>query len=297
MSKSTVGKIYGSVKESNQRAKDNTAQRKQAGESPESIILSRNDLDGHYDASRMIQTTLGGVRRNITNEDLAAFKANIKTAQTRFKGGITAKQVIDFSTQATRDRSSKQIHMVVPSRGTNRLIRFITNAGPDSKDSRHFVNVEFMGLNPAAVSEMIPRKAVNWLRKQPIKFECDCGAFTFWYRYIASIGNYNTGRNETGFPKVRNPNLEGVACKHALRVMSEIERGGVVQMFLQKLIIEMRASDTGTAQVKLTQEEADRATKGQSRRTTGNIISTTEQKKGRKRKSSNCKRIEQITKT
>ena len=227
MMTSPLGNLKGSVSESKRRAADNKIQRKDEAASPQSIILGRNDLDGSYDAARLLFTTLGGKLRPITKADLATFKANVKTAQTRFKGGISAKQVIDLSIQKARDKATTEIHMVIPSSGGNNLVRFITNASDKSKDVRHFVNVEFLGFNPAMQSNMEPRKAVNWLRKQPLKFECDCGSFTFWYRYIATIGNYNAGRKETGFPKIRNPKLDGVACKHALRVMSEIERGGV----------------------------------------------------------------------
>jgi len=280
MAKNRIGYVKGSAKESDQRSSLNTQQRKEAFESPKSIILGRNDLDGLYDAARMLETTLGGKKaRPLTPNDLVAFKKNIETAQTRFKGGISAQQVIDLSLQIARDRAKKQITMVIPSMGTNKRIRFITNAWKESKDTQHFVNVEFMGFNPAMQSNMEPRKAVNWLRKQPLKFECDCGNFTFWYRYIASIGDFNAGRKETGFPKIRNPNLDGVACKHALRVMSEIQRGGVVQSFLQKLIVKARANDSGNAQVRLSQKEADNATKGQARRTVGNAVSTSEQKR------------------
>lgn len=50
MTKNPLGQLLSSVKESNQRAEANALQRKLAGESSKSIILSRSDLDGNYDA-------------------------------------------------------------------------------------------------------------------------------------------------------------------------------------------------------------------------------------------------------
>ncbi|MFK5950337.1 MAG: hypothetical protein QM500_16385 [Methylococcales bacterium] len=290
------GKIAGSAKEANQRNADNRQQRKEAGLSTNSIILGRNDLDGSYDANRLLRTTLGGVDRDITPSDLVAFKRNVATAQEKFKGGITAQQVINLSINDARDRASKQITMVVPSIGTNKMVRFITNASKESKKTRHFVNVQFTSFNAAMQSNMEPRKAVNWIRKQPLKFECDCENFTFWYRYIASIGDFNAGRKETGFPKIRNPQVRGVACKHALRVMSEIERGGVVQTFLQKLLVKARADDFGNAQVRTSEKEADRAAKGQKRRTTGNILKTSLQKRAERSRKNAAKASKSATK-
>ena len=168
MNNSPFGQLSGSVAESKQRAAENKLQRKEAAESPNSIIIGRNDLDGQYDSSRMLETTLGGKSRPITPADLVAFKRNVATAQEKFKGGISAQQVIDLSIKDARDRASSQINMVVPSLGGNNLVRFITNASKDSKKTRHFVNVQFMSFDAGMQSSMEPRQAVNWIRKQPL---------------------------------------------------------------------------------------------------------------------------------
>ena len=63
---------------------------------------------------------------------------------------------------------------------------------------------------------------MNLLNYGKLKFECDCGRHDYWYRYIATIGKYNYGIDESRYPSTRNPNVTGVACKHALRVMKHV---------------------------------------------------------------------------
>jgi len=84
---------------------------------------------------------------------------------------------------------------------------------------------------------------------------------------------------ETGFPKVRNPNLTGIACKHIVRVAAEIDKSsGSIVMFLERLMAKAKSSDTGKASIRTSQKEAERTIKNQARRTTGNKIITSADK-------------------
>ncbi len=77
----------------------------------------------------------------------------------------------------------------------------------------------------AALGNPRPSAKVSYyLTKSYLKFDCDCGRHRFWYRYISTIGGFNAGRDETGFPKIRNPQLTGVACKHVLRTLTAIQQ-------------------------------------------------------------------------
>lgn len=71
---------------------------------------------------------------------------------------------------------------------------------------------------------------------------------------------------ETGFPKIRNPNLVGVACKHVLRVMSEIEGGNAVQAFLARAIEKGRKNGDGAGHIRQLQKEAERLADKQAKR-------------------------------
>lgn len=268
-----LGKIKGHISEARNRAATDRREREAAEKSPNSIILTKREVQGEWDASRVLMTTIGGAPRPITTNDLAQFRHNMRIAQKNFNGdGITARQVIDLassrpmpgaSPETDIDRARKQITMAVPVSAFNNEIRFITNSGPNSDVNRHHVLVRFNAFVEAANKLMAsgakdrkdPKQTANWLRKQKLAFDCDCGRHRYWFRYISTIGNFNSGRKELGFPKIRNPNLKGVACKHVLRVMSEVESSGVVLNFLSRHMEKLRDSADNTARHQSKQAE------------------------------------------
>jgi hypothetical protein len=276
---SWLGKLAGSGSEAKRRLAEDAAQRAAEGRDEKSIILNQKDvLTGQWDASKVLFTTIDGKLRPITADDLSAFRHNIQVTQSRFTKGITAKQVIDWSLGIDRKRATQQIKMAVPVSANNGKVRFMTNAGPDSDVTRHHVMVEFLNYGAESASGLTdPRKAALRLRKGPLRFDCDCGRHRFWYRYIATIGGYNAGRAETGYPKIRNPKLYGLACKHVLRVMSDINSGGATLGFLTKLMSKAKASDDAKAKMKQKQAEAEKVVNNQARRTAE--IKTSEQKR------------------
>lgn len=280
---SLLGKLKGHVGEAKGRAAEDAAQRKAAGGAPRSIILTKNDVQGEYDAHRILFTTLGGKARAITSDDLATFRQNMRIAQKNFHGnGITARQVIDLASshplgyakpnEASSDitKARTEITMAVPVSAMvtpdKRLdVRFITNAGPDSKVTRHHVLVRFNSFAEAANKLMAstvkdrkdPKQSANWLRKQKLAFDCDCERHRYFLRYVSTIGNFNAGRDEHGFPKLKNPGLKGVACKHVLRVMAEIDASATVGTFLAKQMEKVQVSADNTARHQQKQKEAD----------------------------------------
>lgn len=261
-----LGNLSGAVKDAKDRYKSEEAIRKAS----KPKLLTPNDIiTGKWDASRTLQTTLGGVLRNITADDLAAFKANQKTVADKYEKGITAQQVINHSLQVDRDRANKEIRMAVPSSFVNGTLRFITNAGGTTKGvHRHFVTVEFIKWgSESASSDKNARQSAFAIKKSPLKISCDCRRWRFWYTYLASIGGFNAGLNESAFPKVRNPNLSGVACKHILRVMHEVINGGSVVNFLTNHMEKSKAHDKNKAQTRNKQKEAEKLAKRQNKRT------------------------------
>lgn len=272
-----LGKVKGHIGEAKNRAKADKLEREAAEKHPQSIILTKREVQGEWDASRVLMTTIGGAPRPITTNDLAQFRHNMRMAQKNFNGdGITARQVIDLASSKPMpgagpgpdtdiDRARKQITMAVPVSAFNNEVRFITNAGPGSEVNRHHVLVRFNAFALAANKLMAstakerkdPKQTANWLRKQKLAFDCSCQRHRYWFRYISTIGNFNAGRKELGFPKVRNPNLKGVACKHVLRVMSEVESSTSVLNFLSRHMEKLRDSQDNTAKHRIKQKEHD----------------------------------------
>lgn len=214
------------------RFAEQTAQRQAAA----SRILGPDDVAGDYDAGRLLSTTLGGQLRAVTADDLVRFKRTAEALGKRFVGGITAKSVIDHSFPIDRERANREIRVAVPVQRMGNDVHFITNAGPRSDVTRHHVHVQFLALDVAIAS---PSKAADMVKTViggKIRMQCDCDRWRFLYRYMATVGRYNAGRPETGFPKITNPTLGGVACKHVLRVMNQLS-APVVRSFIEKMIM------------------------------------------------------------
>lgn len=284
MTEKNIFDLKGAVSEARARAKADADRRAAAGSGEKSVILNPKDVRGDYDAVRLLSTTLGlqpGEKpRALTSDDLAAFRHNANLLGKRFAGGVTPRNVIDMSETVDRKRAREQITTALPvsARGVkdasgkvDRLeVRFMTNASKDSPDDRHHVTVEFMGY-PVAIASAAKKTAVKGallMRKQNVRFDCDCGRHTFWYRYLATIGNYNAGRAENGYPKIRNPNLAGMACKHVLRVMTEIESGAYVASFLTRAVEKGRKSEDGSGNIRARQKQNDQQAEKQADRPT-----------------------------
>lgn len=194
-------------------------------------FLRPSDVAGEYDFQRALTTTLGGVKRFITAEDLKIFAQNIKTLQQNYKGGISPQQVINLSLDIDIQRANKQITYAMPRSRKDDVVHFLVDASGEHGAMHHFVNVQFLGFDGVRLypGKITPHQVKNRLAGGNVRFECDCGRYKYWYRYLNTIAGTNLGRKETAFPKIRNPNLAGVACKHILRTMQWIKSPQGVQ--------------------------------------------------------------------
>lgn len=233
-----TGRVTSAAKEAREAADMDLARRQAAR-----TILNPNEVSGEYDAGRALATSLGGQQRPITLDDLRAFQENVKNLKKtkQFKQGITAQGVIDLALDADKERANSEIRMAIPARYRGAVFHFITNAGPGSEKTRHHVDVEFLDFqSQVAASSLDPKKIGKAVAKGRLSFNCDCERHTFWFRYIATIGHFNYGRAETGYPKIRNPRLQGVACKHVLRTMHVILKDAAVHTKIAGQVIAAR---------------------------------------------------------
>lgn len=205
-------------------------------------LLRPDEVAGGYDAGRLLTTTLGGVLRPLTREDLATFKRNAEMLGKAFKGGITAKGVIDHSTRIDRERSNAQIRVALPRQFGDGKMHFVTNAGPESKVTRHHVLVDFLNYSAAVASPSKSTDMAKSVTGGAIKFSCDCEHHKYVFSYIATIGKFNAGMPQLGFPKLKNPHLVGVGCKHVLRVMQQLSTP-LVRTHVAKMIDVGRRGD------------------------------------------------------
>lgn len=204
--------------------------RSQVGEADQKgkrVLLTPADIEqgASYDIKHVFMTTLGGELRAMNEEDFKAFRRNIELLQNQYAKGIKVNDVITLARPIDIQRCNREIHLAMPTafNAETATVRFMTNASGKHGKTEHHQYVEFTQLTPLISSaNELQHSNVQKAVKGKIKFECSCGRHTYWYRYIASVGGFGHGRQETGYPKIRNPNLIGVACKHALRVMQYI---------------------------------------------------------------------------
>ena len=286
-------KLKGAISDARARHKADAARRAAA-----EGILDPTTLYNE-DASGKLTTTLGGVNRAITIDGLKVFKQKVDAFEAEIKrkggslGGIAPRAVIDMALASDLQRARKQITRAVLHNAKDGLLHFITNAGPGPwnsekskrRVSNHHVHIQLMAFDAAvAAGTLDPQKAARKLRTGAIKFDCDCGRHTFWYRYIATIGRWAYGRQEGGYPKIRNPNLNGVACKHVIRVVSELESSPFVLAKLAELIDAARKHPLNKGSVKTSQKEADAQHAKEERKIKTSDQRATEAQKARERR-------------
>lgn len=261
-----LGKLRNARAEARTRASDGEARRVGAA----NILDPKQVASGKaWTPAKVMEATLGtsavlmGQQSvALTSSQIRAFKQNIKSVQQQFRGGMTAQQVLDFAAHIDKERAQREIRVSVPSFAKGGEVHFVTNASLKYKETRHHVTVEFMSFEAAvAGGQGTPLQMARWLRQEPLKFDCDCGRHTYFYRYIATIGAFNAGRPETGYPKTTNPQLIGVACKHVVRTMTEIARSAHVTQFLANQIERARnarrPSDVKKTATRITQREME----------------------------------------
>lgn len=252
------------------------------------VILSPDDVKGDYDTNRALMTTLGGVSRPMTPQDLVVFKKNVdmlqKTIKERYKGGLTPQQVVDLSLSIDRERANKEIHYALLFKHSleDGLYHFVTNASGKHSATRHHVHIKFSMWGACVASPKTALQMAQLLVKSHIKFDCDCGRHKYWYRYIATIGNYYVGRPETGYPDERNANLQGVACKHVLRTMNVLLQPSTITTLSKH--IQLAREDILTKARSMTPKEMQKELKEQERRASHKKteVRTSEQKARKK---------------
>jgi hypothetical protein len=251
--KSVIAGLRGHVSTAERAARTEAAERQRAT----GILTERSVAGGDWSAAKTLMTTLGGKMRPLTPDDLATFRRNMTLARRNFGGysGITAAEVIDLAgghalayrtrqpggARSDIDKARSEIKIALPVSALGDLVRFRTSSSRGSDVPHHTVIVRFMGFRDAqqriiaaGPDKSGPRKAASWMRKERLAFDCDCKRHRYFLRYVATIGGFNAGRDETGFPKIRNPGLQGVACKHVLRVMAELQSSNIVLGFLER---------------------------------------------------------------
>ena len=205
--------------------------------------LSRTQAEEVF---KNINANSGAFTEQLSVDDLQRFAASMQERHNEFvaagiKGGINPRTVVNKSRKIDLQRCQNQIPTALPVRQDKHgTVTFRANASAKSKDTHHIVSVQFLNFQAAISSGQITNKMLEAVIKGAVKFDCDCGRHRYWYRYIATYGQYAYGKPETGFPKIRNPTLSGIACKHVLRVMLVLLNSPAFQAYMRSYIERFR---------------------------------------------------------
>lgn len=103
------------------------------------------------------------------------------------------------------------------------------------------VQIRLEGWSKAITSSQPALATVKELTSGRLSFECPCGRHQYWYRYLATLGNFAIEPLERDFPKIRNPRLTGCCCKHTLRVLQELKTSRFQLILAKELDKERKA--------------------------------------------------------
>ncbi|HIF9321693.1 TPA: hypothetical protein ACX6QP_002190 [Photobacterium damselae] len=164
-----------------------------------------------------------------TKEDLKEFEKDRKNHKIKYDSataGITFAQMVSGSRDIDIKRANNKVNdgsgisraNLSGIKGNIVLVR--VKASSISKHEEHQVKIrleewdDVMQDPPAGDYKKAAQKAA----KGRISIDCSCGRHQYWYRYQATMGNYCVAPpKEFAYPKIRNPKLKGVACKHVLK--------------------------------------------------------------------------------
>lgn len=195
----------------------------------------------------------------ITKNDLKKFAQKVQQLNRKLGkiNGISPNAIIARSRDIDIRRAEREIHTVQAVKfHQDGTIQFRTNASIKHGATHHIVSVQFLAFQAALTSGTLTNKFLDDYLKSPIKFDCDCGRHRYWYRYIATVGGFAYGKPETAFPKIRNPELTGMACKHVIRVMHTLARKPFALRNAAKLHLERFRKDPNQVAKTLTKKQA-----------------------------------------
>lgn len=190
-----------------------------------------------------------------TRADLEAFDRSRKGIAKKYDAktaGIPYAAIVKYSRQVDIDRSNNRVDDGTGVQWANlkgikgNTLIMSVDASQVSKHAHHRVQFrleewdDYLAHPPSDDYA----KAVKAACAGRLSFDCDCGRHQYWYRYVATMGNYQIKPPaEFSFPKIKNPELSGVACKHVLRAARMLQTPSIQRQLLKGM--EKQANKVG----------------------------------------------------
>ncbi|HFF9481077.1 TPA: phage tail protein [Serratia marcescens] len=183
-------------------------------------------------------------------DDLKGFEASRDATKKKFTNtqpGITYAQLVAHSQSIDVKRANNNVDdgSGISSASfiglKHNVAQIRVTASNRSLDSSHLVQLRFEEWEDALENVTNDRAALMRLVRKLVvgrtSINCDCGRYMYWYRYIATAGNFTIAPpKEYVFPKIKNPNLRGVACKHIIHAFTRMQGAGWQARIIESLL-------------------------------------------------------------
>lgn len=156
-------------------------------------------------------------------------RARDRLKETNLAGlpGLPVLALDKASLAADKTRMQEQIRNALLYRVRGNVLHFQVSASPQSDRQHHQVRIRLEEWSNQLHTGRTWLAAARNACVGRISYECDCGRHQYWFRYIATISGCAISPLENDFPKIRNRNLEGMCCKHVLKVLQQLKSGSV----------------------------------------------------------------------
>lgn len=209
-----------------------------------------------------------------TVAELQAFRRMIQRVQGATGGrgsrGIPVKQLFSLADDKDVQRANQQISYARLYQVRGGLLKFAVKASGESNFDGHYqVRVRLEEWDSGLVSGKRWENAARQAAQGRISIDCQCGRHQYWYRYLAGVGGFAVEPpSEKDFPKIRNPSLDGAACKHVIKAVQTLQSPTVQRVLAQEM--ERQADAVGynkTASKYLSQADHDTLKRARVRQT------------------------------
>lgn len=246
---------------------------------------------------------------DFTYDDIKRLE-KIKTKYKKRRGsvqGINFREIIAKSRAIDIKRANNQVtdnsgitkaSLIALRKGNIAFIR--VKASKKSKHDEHLVKIRMDEWNDCLQAAKPTKEGYERAAKAAcagrVSFDCSCGRHQYWYRYIATLGNYQLSPPlEFVYPKLKNPRLQGICCKHVAKSITMMQSVAWQRPLAKQMELQSRLNGFGDDHIKnywLTDDEKKAASKNR-KLTVNQDQARAEYRKYRNRLSALSKKLKQ----
>ena len=129
---------------------------------------------------------------------------------------LTRKELVNDVDRWTKDKTKKVRGAIYLGVTEDYTVFFRVPSVTADPPTNYLVKIKMVDYEDVADDESLStREKVRLAIAGDLKVSCTCPAYLYFgYKYILTQLDTNESDDENRFPKIRNPRLQGVMCKH-----------------------------------------------------------------------------------